>query len=71
VKSSFDRKKRYLRVGAALVGVGVAVFVFVLYLRTLAPTVLPYDSPDMLDVPMLQMQVCVLGLTQHQAIRPT
>jgi 4-amino-4-deoxy-L-arabinose transferase-like glycosyltransferase len=50
-------------VGAALAGAGVAVFVFVLYLRTLAPTILPYDSPDMLDVPMLQMQVCVLGMT--------
>ncbi len=49
--------------GAALVGAGVALFVFVLYLRTLAPTVLPYDSPDLLDVPMLQMQVCVLGIT--------
>ena len=36
---------------------------FVLYLRTLAPTILPYDSPDLLDVPMLQMQVCVLGMT--------
>jgi Protein of unknown function (DUF2723) len=63
VKSSFDRKKRYRRLGAALVGVGVALFVFVLYLRTLAPTVLPYDSPDLLDSPMLQMQVCVLGIT--------
>jgi 4-amino-4-deoxy-L-arabinose transferase-like glycosyltransferase len=49
--------------GATLVGAGVAVFVFVLYLRTLAPTVLPYDSPALLDVPMLQMQVCVLGIT--------
>ena len=63
MKSSFDRKKRYLRVGAPLVGVGVVLFVFVLYLGTLAPTVLPYDSPDLLDVPMLQMQVCVLGIT--------
>ena len=39
------------------------MFVMVLYLRTLAPTVLPYGSPDLLDVPMLQMQVCVLGMT--------
>lgn len=45
-----------------LAGVGVAVFVFLLYLRTLAPTILPYDAPDLLDVPMLQMQVCVLGM---------
>ena len=63
MKSSFDGSKRHPRVGTALAGVGVAVFVFVLYLRTLAPTILPYDSPDLLDVPMLQMQVCVLGMT--------
>ena len=62
LKSSFDGGKRDPKVGAALVGVGVTVFVFVLYLRTLAPTILPYDSPDLLDVPMLQMQVCVLGM---------
>jgi Protein of unknown function (DUF2723) len=48
---------------AALVGVGVTLFVFVLYLRTLAPTVLYLDSPFLLDVAMLQMQVCVLGIT--------
>jgi hypothetical protein len=63
VKASFDRKKRYRRVGPALAGAGVSLFVFVLYLRTLAPTVLPYDSPALLDVAMLQMQVCVLGIT--------
>ena len=62
-KTSFDGIKRRPRLGAALAGVGVAVFVFVLYLRTLAPTILPYDSPDLLDVPMLQMQACVLGMT--------
>ncbi len=47
----------------ALVGAGVSLLVFVLYLRTLAPTILPYDSPALLDVAMLQMQVCVLGIT--------
>ena len=41
---------------------GITLFVFVLYLRTLAPTVLPFDSPNLLDSPMLQMQVCVLGI---------
>ena len=46
-----------------LAGSGVTLFVFILYLRTLAPTILPYDSPELLDVPMLQMQVCVLGMT--------
>ncbi len=33
---------------------------FILYLRTLAPGVLPYDSPNLLDTAMLQMQVCVM-----------
>jgi hypothetical protein len=63
VKPSFDSKKRDVRWGVVLAGAGVSLFVFVLYLRTLAPTILPYDSPDLLDVPMLQMQVCVLGMT--------
>jgi hypothetical protein len=63
LKSSFDGRKRHPRVSAALAGVGVTAFVFVIYLRTLAPTILPYDRPDLLDVPMLQMQVCVLGMT--------
>jgi hypothetical protein len=63
VKPSIDSKKGYTRWGVILAGAGVSLFVFVLYLRTLAPTILPYDSPDLLDVPMLQMQVCVLGMT--------
>ncbi len=63
LKNSFDGKKGSPKVGAALAGVGVTVFAFVLYLRTLAPTILPYGRPDLLDVPMLQMQVCVLGMT--------
>jgi transmembrane protein TMEM260 (protein O-mannosyltransferase) len=64
VKPSFDNKERYRRVGTALVGVGVALFVFVLYLRTLAPTVLYLDSPFLLDVAMLQVHASVLGITQ-------
>jgi hypothetical protein len=63
VEASFDRKKRYRKVGPTLVGAAVSLFVFMLYLRTLAPTILPYDSPALLDVAMLQMQVCVLGIT--------
>jgi len=51
------------KVGVALAGVGATAFVFFLYVRTLAPTILPYDSPALLDVPMLQMQACVLGMT--------
>ncbi len=54
----------------ALVGAGVAVVVFVLYLGTLAPTILHYDSPDLIDSAMLQMQVCVLGIT-HPTGYPT
>jgi hypothetical protein len=56
-------KKGSRRAGVILAGLGVTLFVFILYLRTLAPTILPYDSPDLLDAPMLQMQVCVLGMT--------
>src|SRR5919112_3009683 len=63
VRSLFEGSKRRPRMGTVLAGVGVTVLVFVLYLRTLAPTSLPYDRPDLLDVPMLQMQVCVLGMT--------
>ena len=63
MKSSTDTKKGRKGWVAILAGAGVTLFVFVLYLRTLAPTILPYDSPDLLDVPMLQMQVCVLGMT--------
>ena len=44
-------------------GVVSAVFVFVLYLRTLAPTVLYYDRPILLDSVMLQTQAYVLGIT--------
>jgi hypothetical protein len=46
----------------ALVGVGIALFVFVLYLNTLAPTVLYYDRPAMFDSAMLQTEVAVLGI---------
>ena len=62
VKAAFDGRKRHLAVGLTLAGAGVTLFAFVLYLRTLAPTILPYGSPDLLDVPMLQMQVCMLGM---------
>src|SRR5215212_11624809 len=62
VKPSIDRKFRW-RTGVILAGLGITAFVFILYLRTLAPTILPYDSPNLLDTPMLQMQVCVLGMS--------
>jgi hypothetical protein len=70
VKPPVDRKKYGPRVGAVLVGVGMSVMVFVLYLKTLAPGVLPYDSPNLLDTAMLQMQVCVLGIS-HPTGYPT
>lgn len=63
-------KGRFGAVGVALAGVGVSLFAFVLYLRTLAPTVLPYSSPDLLDAAMLQVQVAVLGIS-HPTGYPT
>ncbi|HET7479095.1 MAG TPA: DUF2723 domain-containing protein [Rubrobacteraceae bacterium] len=47
----------------ALFGLAAAVFVFVVYVRTLAPTVLYYDRPILLDSVMLQAQATVLGIT--------
>ena len=56
--------------GPVLAGSAAGLFVFVLYLRTLAPTVLYYDNPEMLDAVMLQMQAAVLGNT-HPTGYPT
>ena len=50
------------RLGSALLGGAVAIFVGILYIGTLAPTVLPYGAPDTLDSPMLQAEVSVLGV---------
>src|ERR687889_1818317 len=60
--SSGDRIKPLRRRGTALLGGAVAVFVGILYIGTLAPTVLPYGAPDTLDSPMLQAEVAVLGV---------
>jgi hypothetical protein len=60
--SSGDRIGSPRRRSAALVGAAVAVFVGILYVGTLAPTVLPYGVPDTLDSPMLQTEVTVLGV---------
>ena len=60
--SSDDRIKALRRRGAALLGGAVAIFVGILYIGTLAPTVLPYGAPDTLDSPMLQTEVFVLGV---------
>ncbi len=56
--------------GVSLAGVAVFVFVLALYVRTLAPTVLYLNDPKFLDSVMLQMQVCVLGIT-HPTGYPT
>ena len=53
-----------------LAGLGVFVLVLVLYVKTLAPTVLYLQDPKLLDAVMLQMQVSVLGLT-HPTGYPT
>jgi len=53
-----------------LTGLGVFVLVLILYLRTLAPTVLYLQDPELLDAVMLQMQVSALGIT-HPTGYPT
>jgi Protein of unknown function (DUF2723) len=51
--------------GTALaVGLGVAGFALLLYLWTLAPTVLYYERPDLLDAAMLQAHAYALGIAQ-------
>jgi hypothetical protein len=59
---SSDRIKPLRRWGAALLGGAVVILVGILYIGTLAPTVLPYSAPDTLDSPMLQAEVSVLGV---------
>jgi len=60
--SSGDRIRSPQRRGSALLGIALAIFVGILYIGTLAPTVLPYGAPDTLDSPMLQAEVTVLGV---------
>ncbi len=54
----------------ALTGVVVGLFVFLLYLSTLAPGALYYDRPSLLDPVMLQTQAYSLGIT-HPTGYPT
>jgi hypothetical protein len=61
---------RLHKAGVLLAGLGVFVLVLVLYLRTLAPTVLYLQDPELLDAVMLQMQVSVLGIA-HPTGYPT
>jgi hypothetical protein len=61
---------RLRKAGVLLGGLGVFALVLVLYLKTLAPTVLYLQDPKLLDAVMLQMQVSVLGIT-HPTGYPT
>src|SRR5918995_1067200 len=61
---------RLRKASVLLAGLGVFVLVLVLYLRTVAPTVLYLQDPKLLDAVMLQMQVSVLGIT-HPTGYPT
>ncbi len=58
------------RPGAASLGAVVGLFVFLLYLGTLAPTVLYYDYPELFDPAMLQAEASVLGIG-HPSGYPT
>ena len=64
VEAPFREKTSPRRMGlAALAGCLAVAFVFVLYVLTLAPTVLYYERPILLDSTMLQTQAAVLGMT--------
>jgi hypothetical protein len=52
------------RLGGLVAALGVTGFAFVLYLGTLAPTVLYYERPELIDAAMLQVHASVLGITQ-------
>ena len=58
------------RLGGLMAALGVAGFAFVLYLGTLAPTVLYYERPELIDAAMLQVHSYVLGIT-HPTGYPT
>lgn len=57
-------------VRASALGAGVSLLVFALYLKTLAPGVLNYARPEMLDAAMLQVHAASLGIT-HPTGYPT
>ncbi|HEX2729145.1 MAG TPA: DUF2723 domain-containing protein [Rubrobacteraceae bacterium] len=65
MKESFKENDNRLSnpVFTVLLGLVAAVFVFAVYVRTLAPTVLYYERPILLDSVMLQAQAAVLGIT--------
>ena len=57
-------------VWAFVLGAAVSLLVFALYLKTLAPGVLNYARPEMLDAAMLQVHAASLGIT-HPTGYPT
>jgi hypothetical protein len=68
--TSSGGEKRLHKAGVLLAGLWVFVLVLVLYVKTLAPTVLYLKDPKLLDAVMLQMQVSVLGIA-HPTGYPT
>src|SRR5215212_10130826 len=69
-EDSLGGEGRLRKAGVLFTGLGVFVLVLILYLGTLAPTVLYLKDPNLLDAVMLQMQVSVLGIT-HPTGYPT
>src|SRR5918998_404468 len=58
-----QRSHQYSRRWSAwLAGAGVSLYSFVLYLKTLAPSVLYYDRPIAFDSAMLQAEAAALGI---------
>ncbi len=53
------------RTPALLAGASVSLLVFALYVKTLAPTVLYYDLPDLRDAAVLQVKAAVLGIPDY------
>lgn len=70
VRAAFKAGRDSRGAAAALAGVAVGLFVFLLYLSTLAPGPLYYDRPSLLDPVMLQTQAYSLGIT-HPTGYPT
>ncbi|CAN5843957.1 hypothetical protein BH23ACT11_BH23ACT11_06620 [soil metagenome] len=62
MKKTGMQNQIYAKLPVVLAGAGVSLFVFALYLATLAPTILYYDRPLLLDSAMLQVQAYVLGI---------
>lgn len=62
MKSYLKGQDRNRARGAALVGAVVGAGAFLLYLSTLAPTVLEFEPPETFDSPMLQASAYTLGI---------